>query len=685
MVWLPLSIDLRKTYIGHAEVVWWSNLFWWAEHTLSHLANPFHNDLVFYPLGMDIVDSIFPIFVFAPVTHIFGSVVSYNLYVLSTFFLAAYGMYILSAHIHENKYVAFISGLIFAFFPFHFGASLGHLHTFSIMWIPFFVYFFLRMYEKPSYSNIFFAGLFFAINALTSWSIAVMMTIFCMVFVISYRERTFSEQFLSRLWIFILVAICFTLPGLILIVKNIVTNENMLQPLGSFITFSADIFAFFLPSPFHPILGRFSEQFYSQFTGNLSENVVSVGYSVALLALIGILAYRKEKLNRFALVSLIIFFILSLGPVLHILGQIHFTEAGLTVMLPGILTKYIPVLNMIRVPSRYDIMVMFCISIIGGYGSKYLFDRITRTNKEKIALCCLISCIILFEFISVIPAQDVKETPDFYHTIAENNSGSIIEIPIIRSPLDSPHGPIMIYYYEYQKTHGHPVLGGYFNRVNTVYEDFILKEPVLKPFFTAPSQDILKDPSFNPGYLNYNYNVSYIIIHQDFLTDDQTKSFTDYLGDDYIIDDSVDSDRLIIYSVKNLSSKENSAAPVRMELGEGWYGLENWDNASSRWISNNATLEVEASKGCACDLSLSAVSFNRPRRLEVYVNDRLEHRTTVPTGFVDLQIPLQLQNGKNIIRFYVMEGTDKPSISENGDPRDLSLAFQNISIVENYN
>ncbi|KXS43607.1 MAG: hypothetical protein AWU59_1015 [Methanolobus sp. T82-4] len=556
MVWLPLSIDLRKTYIGQGEVVWWSNLFWWAEYTISHLMNPFHNSLVFYPIGMDTLDSILPIFLFVPITYIFGSVLSYNIYVLSSFFLAGYGMFILSKYIYKDIYASFIVGLIFAFFPFHFGASISHVHSFSIMWIPFFVYYLLKMYDSPTKTNIFLASLFFAMNALTSWTIAVMLSIFCIIYAIYYRNKTFSKNFFSKLLMFIVLSVCLMFPALLLIVKNVADNENMVLPLVSFLTFSADIVGFVLPSPFNPILGDFSNQFYSTFTGNYTENVVSIGYSVLILAFIGIYNYKQEKFNRFALLSFISFLIISLGPALHINGNIRFTEHELTIMLPGILTYFIPVFNMIRVPSRYHIMTMFSISLICGYGLQYIFEKLAKSNKNKIIACCLISCLILFEFSAVIPTQEVKQTPDFYYSITKTNNDPIIEIPVIRSPLESPYGAIMMYYYEYQKIHGKPIMGGYFNRVNVIYESFMEQDPNLQPLFNGPDEEALKNTIFDPTYLTSNYNVSYIVIHKSFLSEVEVNSFVSYLGDDYSIDNSVKSDKLIIYNLNNNSTKK---------------------------------------------------------------------------------------------------------------------------------
>ena len=142
------------------------------------------------------VDSILPLILFVPVTHFFGSVASYNLYVLVSFILAAYGMYLLADYLLRDKYVSFISGLIFAFSPFHFASALAHLHIFSIMWIPFFVLFLFKMREEPTKLNSLSCSIFFSVIALTSWTIAVMVSIFVLIYLIINRKLLLNRAYL---------------------------------------------------------------------------------------------------------------------------------------------------------------------------------------------------------------------------------------------------------------------------------------------------------------------------------------------------------------------------------------------------------------------------------------------------------------------------------------------------------
>jgi hypothetical protein len=120
-----------------------------------------------------------------------------------------------------------------------------------------------------------------------------------------------------------------------------------------------------------------------------------------------------------------------------------------------------------------------------------------------------------------------------------------------------------------------------------------------------------------------------------------------------------------------------------MILGDHWHEFEQWQETPVRWISNNATLLSIPQKENISTLSLQILSFYKPRTLQVYLNDQLIHEQNIPTRFVEVEIPVKLKEGENILRFYTPDGCKKPvDIPElkNKDSRCLSLAFQNITI-----
>lgn len=122
----------------------------------------------------------------------------------------------------------------------------------------------------------------------------------------------------------------------------------------------------------------------------------------------------------------------------------------------------------------------------------------------------------------------------------------------------------------------------------------------------------------------------------------------------------------------------------RADLLSGWHGLENWGGIPTRWMSDEATIMICLDTNQTAELGLQALSFYRPRSLDIYINDILCTRTKLSSSrFQSIIIPIQL-NETNIIQFHVPEGCERPcNIKEfkSEDRRCLSIAVQNITIT----
>jgi hypothetical protein len=544
MVYLPCNPNLFKTYIGGGEVVMWSNYFWWFDYAITYLhINPLHDSYLYYPMGMDFIEGgILPILLFVPITHILGSVASYNIYLLSTFVLSGFGMFLLVDYLLNDKKIAFIAGLIFAFCPFHFAASLGHLHTFSIMLLPFFVLYMHKMFDTSSIRNVIICSFFFACTALTSWTIGLMASLFFATYLFINSKiinKTYSK---SNLVLFVVISLILMSPGLYYILKNIINNKFLFFPLDNFIRYSADLFGFIIPSPLHPFFKSFTLPIYSHFTSNYSENIVFIGYTVLFLSVIGLLYCGKTKKILPYIVTLIISFLFSLGPLLQINGS-----KISNLYLPGILPYFIPFLNINRVPSRYDILIMFCLSIIAAYGIKYLFNRYQTKKAYQIASCLIIGFLILFEFLTVMPTQDVVTTPSFYYSISTDKGNySIMDIPAEQSSIMLSGGGLR-YYDEYQKIHHKMVIGGYGTKTYYLYEQTVVQnDPVLLYLYYLNMNQ--KPEDMDPlEHLHQKFSVQYLIIHSKFIDNNNLDKLLTYLGKTYTLDNSVEQDPLIIY------------------------------------------------------------------------------------------------------------------------------------------
>jgi GT2 family glycosyltransferase len=121
-------------------------------------------------------------------------------------------------------------------------------------------------------------------------------------------------------------------------------------------------------------------------------------------------------------------------------------------------------------------------------------------------------------------------------------------------------------------------------------------------------------------------------------------------------------------------------------LKYGWHQPENWSGDTVRWIEAGASIIIAPKETCAINLSLSALSFYRPRTLEIYSDAGLVAQVTVPaTRFVNVREFIHLASGENVLRFHVPEGCDRPREKpelNNPDSRCLSLAIKNFRLDE---
>jgi hypothetical protein len=138
--------------------------------------------------------------------------------------------------------------------------------------------------------------------------------------------------------------------------------------------------------------------------------------------------------------------------------------------------------------------------------------------------------------------------------------------------------------------------------------------------------------------------------------------------------------------IKDLQAIANPPNEIvaKGNLGKGWHGIEIWDGMSTRWMENDSLITIYSSENRTATLSLNALSFYRNRTLEISCNGVHLARAAVPTGFVNVSVPMHLAKGENTIRLHVPEGCDRVcDIMElnSSDPRCLSIAMQNITVT----
>ena len=147
------------------------------------------------------------------------------------------------------------------------------------------------------------------------------------------------------------------------------------------------------------------------------------------------------------------FFVLALGPVLHIAGQTALLPGGREIPLPyAALVRVVPFMNISRSVSRYDAMVMLALAVLAALGLNWLIARFRRGRWIAVAATAL----IVFEFLPIPYPLSVSDAPAWYATLAQDTRpGSVLNLPM---NWDRPN------YLLHQTVHGKPLVAGYISR-----------------------------------------------------------------------------------------------------------------------------------------------------------------------------------------------------------------------------
>ena len=233
---------------------------------------------------------------------------------------------------------------------------------------------------------------------------------------------------------------------------------------GGLGVYSADLLAFLIPNYYSPIFGDAVRPFYAAISlpVNIMEQVVFPGYSVLLLAYF---AWRGgDRDAKFWLMFASAFAILSLGGILTI-ANIPFP-----VPLPNLLLELlIPFYSIIRVPSRFALLMMLSLAAVCALALKTL-----KFQGSRRAVLALFLALILIEYYPATLQFTSTAMPQIFQALANEKGSAVLNVPT--GMIDAWIGTKQLYY---QTAHNLPMVGGYLSRsTNNTYQ-FIRANPAI--------------------------------------------------------------------------------------------------------------------------------------------------------------------------------------------------------------
>lgn len=520
--------------LGDSYVHLW--IFEWLKSALLHGQNLFDTQLIFYPVGVSLLNHNIAWVNFAlwlPLQALFGGEIGYSLAFLLIFPLNGLALYLFIREITVSETAAFLGGLIGAFWPYNLSHH-DHPNLILIAWVPLAMLYLLRLARRRRWQDAVLAGLFMALIGLTRWQLLLMALPLLLIFGLTllWQERQNNlKQFIQRLFLVSGIALLLTLPFFTPLLLYQSNRNNPQELFVDEVPYGADLLAYVMPGSYHPLWGEPIQTITRSFAGN-PIYVRFVGFTVLLLAGIGL--FKRWQKTRFWLVLTAVYLILALGSTFYIAGSPIFP-------LPFRLIEDSFIVRLLRFPDRFNVLLVIPLSVLAAWGVAGL-QRQRPFPKFAYVLPLMLSGLILFEYANQFQMLSLN-VPQWPKEIAnEETDFAILDIPAFSEESYNKQ------YMFYQLTHQKALVEGRVARPPEIATQFVEQLPFLQNLLTSklPPEDI-PNQSEQIDQLA-EANIEYIVLHREFLSAAELAAWEGWFVRPSIYQD----EEIIVYQTKQL-------------------------------------------------------------------------------------------------------------------------------------
>jgi hypothetical protein len=269
-----------------------------------------------------------------------------------------------------------------------------------------------------------------------------------------------------------------------------VNGDFLVEGLGFSNVFSNDVLGFFVPSDQHLLFGEWvrDEMEFAYL------NFAFVGWVTLALAIIALLNRKTRPNVIFWALFAGVFALLSLGPTLRVNGR----EWELPLPFDALLQ--IPLIKANRYPSRYSVMVMFCLAVVATWGAAAVVNWVLGIGKWEMRngkwemrnshfpfpishfVVVGLGLLLLFEHGGApLPLSDYR-LPPIYEQVRGRAGGTLLDIPLAwRNGFrvtGTQHNSFM-FAQAYQSYHGKRLLSGNTSRNPELKFQYFTELPVI--------------------------------------------------------------------------------------------------------------------------------------------------------------------------------------------------------------
>jgi hypothetical protein len=543
--------------------------------------------------------------------------------------LSPFATLLVTQYVTQNRIIAsrrsvlaaFTAGLVFAFAPLRLGYGLAFLNLYNTEFIPLYVVFLLRATRGNKWLDRIVAGILLGLNAYIDFQIAACLIVLTIIYAVYHwidvarRERSLPLVSALKNTAIALVPVAAIAAIVALPILAVMANDFAIEG-GNYIGVykldystarSYDLLSYILPNARSSLYSGVPLKVMNvnaaadpdDETPRSPDRQAFAGYVVLGLALFA--TCRRWRAARLWVLIAALFALFSFGPWLHVAGQLT------TIPLPFIALHEIPIVNNIRVPMRYGIIVDLVFAVLVALAIKQL--QVTLTARRfpllwsGLALLCVPLAILAEYAVLPYPVQAISMSPVYDQIARTPGDFTVLEIPSFNWRWASATEL-------YQAVHEKRILRAYTNRIAPDLAEYfgyrgtpiIMRSlRVLEGVERGPlaPEDVAEDKSARDVVLAF-YNLRYAVVHKDMLASNQVAPILSYIQDVLGGQPAYDDGTTIAYTLPRVEPPPTLSIDLRENIGQmyagrGWhfqYPPANWNSSFNFVWASGARSEI---------------------------------------------------------------------------------------------
>ncbi|HJZ12189.1 MAG TPA: hypothetical protein VJ521_08565, partial [Acidobacteriota bacterium] len=367
------------------------NIFFPGRNTLAFADNMLSNSLL-----------ALPVFLISK-----NPTLTYNFLLLASILLAGLGMYLLAHRLTGSHYAALIAAVLYSFSATRM-ARISQIQLFTTHWTPFALLYLHRFLDTYSFRNLILFTFFFILQALAGAYNAVYLVsavAIAIPFLVIVEGKYKDRELYGKLFLFGCLSAAALLPFFLPYLEN-AKAYGMVRHPWVISKFSPDLRAYLaIPTNFYLWLAsRFGLHSYL-----FSEApFLFPGLIPLILALAGVWR-MKISAAQACYVILALFALIA--------------SAGSKLYLYDLLYEWFLLFKMTRVPSRFILLFVLCLSLLSAFGIRALLQQYQDTRRRVyIVVAVLLPLLFLAEsYFGPLSLFKVQENKEVYHWLADEN------------------------------------------------------------------------------------------------------------------------------------------------------------------------------------------------------------------------------------------------------------------------